>query len=122
LRFLVDNALSPRVAAGLRNRGHDAVHVTERGLGAAADERIFQHALDHSQILISADTDFGGLLRLSRSPFPSLILFRGGVERQMDRQVSLLLANLDQLRGALLDGAIAIFEPGRIRLRRLPLD
>ena len=39
MKFLVDNALSPRLAEGLRPAGYRAEHVRDRGLKDAAEIR-----------------------------------------------------------------------------------
>jgi predicted nuclease of predicted toxin-antitoxin system len=70
LRLLVDNALSPILAVGLRAAGHDAIHVRDYGLESALDEIISERAAIESRTILSADTDFAMLLALREQPNP----------------------------------------------------
>ena len=50
MKFLVDNALSPVLAALLQQAGHDAIHVRSVGLQHADDEVIFERAATEHRI------------------------------------------------------------------------
>lgn len=121
MKFLVDNSLSPRLSTGLSEAGHDAIHVREIGLAAAADEVIFDYASSENRILIAADTNFGTILTQRREDKLSVILFRRGTERRPEQQLSLLLTNLTLLQGHLEIGSIIVIEQQRIRVRPLPI-
>jgi predicted nuclease of predicted toxin-antitoxin system len=121
MKFLVDNALSPKVAQALAHSGHDAIHVRSRGLQGACDADLFELAAREGRTIVSADTDFGTLLAVRKETRPSVILFRGRGRRRPERQAALLLDNLDLIRGELDAGAIVTIYESRLRIRRLPV-
>ena len=121
MRFLFDNALSPIVAARLRDAGHDAVHIRDYGLRTATDSAILDRAKSEDRILVSADTDFGALLAISGENSPSIIIFRRTTNRRPERQAGILLMNLHLIADALEKGALIVVEEVRIRIRELPI-
>ena len=76
MRFLIDNALPPRLADLLLMAGHDAIHVRQYYMHAASDEEILARALSEGRIVISADSDFSAILASREAGQPSFILFR----------------------------------------------
>ena len=121
MRFLFDNALSPRLAAGLREAGHDAVHVRDLGLAGATDDELFERSANENRVLLSEDTDFGTILALRAERRPSVTPFRRMPDRSAQALLALLLANLDAVSPALDAGAVVVIEPERVRVRRLPI-
>ena len=121
MKFLIDNALSPRVAARLRTEGHDAVHLREYNMQEASDIEVFELAAREQRVLVSADTDFAAIVALRSVKHPSVILFRRSLRRP-DDQIQILLSNFSNIQKPLQDGSIIILEDNRIRIRPLPIS
>jgi predicted nuclease of predicted toxin-antitoxin system len=102
------------VARGLSDAGHNAIHVRDIGLSAAADAVIFERAADENRGLVSADTDFGTLLAVRQNSTSSVGLFRGTKPRRSADEFTLLLANLPKVESDLLAGATVVIAPARL--------
>lgn len=122
MKFLTDNNLSPLLADALKAAGHDAVHVRDLGMQAAPDEAVLERARAEQRVLISADTDFGGLLARSEASNPSVILIRRLAGRRAAEQSQIILANLDQVAEDLTAGAVVVLHEDLLRVRRLPMS
>jgi len=66
MKFLVDNALSPVIAQGLKSAGYDSAHVRDHGLQRASDSEIRETALREERIIISPIWTSQGWCRKSR--------------------------------------------------------
>ena len=121
MKFLVDNNLSPLLAENLNASGHDAVHLRDLGMQAAADEAVLARAAAEGRVLISADTDFGGLLARSGATGPSVVLIRRLTGRRAAEQAAIIHANLEQVAEDLKAGAVVVLGEEWVRIRPLPM-
>jgi predicted nuclease of predicted toxin-antitoxin system len=113
--------VSPRLAAWLTQKGHDAEHVHNVGLGRASDDEILEAARKEKRIVITADLDYPRLLALVGAKGPGLILFRGGdfSEKQI---VELMTRVLNSIPAEEFWTSLIVVDKTRIRKRRLPIE
>lgn len=122
MRFLIDNALPPRLAELLTSAGREAAHVRDFGMQAADDGAVLEKAHAEGRVLISADSDFAALLSLQEASEPSFVLFRETDAVSAEQYARLLLSNLPALEAELSRGCVAVFRGGRVRVRALPIS
>ena len=120
MRFVADMPIARCTTTHLQSIGHDAIHLLDIGMERASDTEIAKLAVAEKRILLTMDLDFASILAVSKSALPSVIIFRLRDNRPSTVN-SLLDKNLSKIAHELKKGAIAIFEEGRVRLRKLPI-
>jgi predicted nuclease of predicted toxin-antitoxin system len=120
MKLLLDMGLPRRSAQLLRDSGHDAVHLGERGLGRLPDDQVIAVADAEDRVVVTLDADFSALPALSGASRPSVVHLR--IERlgyvEAARVVGSVVA---AMHTELTDGCIASVSPSGVRVRRLPI-
>lgn len=120
MKLLLDQGLPRSAATLLRKAGIDTVHVGEIGYSTADDAMILQRGREEGRIVVTLDADFHALLAHSQASSPSVIRIR--IEGLHGPKAAGLIENvLTHCGEDLARGAVVTVQPGRMRIRRLPL-
>lgn len=76
MRFLADMGLSLKTVEWLREKDHEAIHLSEENLQRLPDSIILAKARDEQRVLLTCDLDFGQLMAASGENLPSVIILR----------------------------------------------
>ncbi|WP_245430849.1 DUF5615 family PIN-like protein [Rhodoplanes roseus] len=112
--------LSPAWVDFLREAGHQAQHWSEIGPGDAPDETVLQWASENDHVLVTSDLDFGAMLAGSGRRRPSVVQIRSDLLTPVAIG-TMVLAALQKAEPDLDRGALLSIDPGRARMRLLPL-
>ena len=120
LRVIIDVNLSPDWVPVLNDAGFEAMHWVDVGDPSAPDREIMDWAVANGYVVFSHDLDFSTMLALTRAGRPSLIQLRG--PKVLPEQIAeQLIQSLRRFQADLDAGALLLIEPGRSRVRVLPL-
>jgi len=117
MRFLVDECTGPKVAAWLREQGHDVFSVYDEARGMK-DQAILQQADSENRILITNDKDFGELVSRDQCAHRGVILIRIDDERSGNK-ITVLRKLLNNYADRLADEFVVVTDT-RIRFIRSP--
>lgn len=120
MKLLLDMNLSPRWVELLNKAGFEAVHWSTIGPGSAADVEIMSFAREQGYVLLTHDLDFGAILAATRGQKPSVVQLRS---ENLSIEVigPSVIEALHEVATDLDGGALVTIDPGRTRVRVLPL-
>ena len=121
MKILLDMNLSPTLVQKLSSLTHNAIHWSEVGDARAADREIMAWAAENGYTVLTHDLDFGALLAASGGEKPSVIQIRTR-DLLSSSFFQALQDALVRFEPELEEGALVVVEPGRARVRILPLD
>ena len=120
MKFLVDMGVARSTVAFLRESGHDAVHLRDRGLQRLGDDGRIALALAEERVILTHDLDFSRIVALSTGRAPSVVTFRSSDMRpcEVNRYTVEVLARFD---AHLMAGTLVSVTGSGIRVRSLPI-
>ncbi len=120
MKILIDMNLPPRWVQVFTEAGWEAIHWSQVGEPTANDREIMSWASDKGYIVFTHDLDFSALLSATQGEGPSVIQVR--TQNILPEAIGkLVIHSLKQFRSELEKGAVVTLDPGRARVRILPL-
>jgi predicted nuclease of predicted toxin-antitoxin system len=120
MKILIDMNLPPRWAKVFAEESWEALHWSAVGAPTASDREIMAWARENSYVVFTHDLDFSALLAATQGAGPSVIQVR--TQNVLPEAIGdLVLKSMNQFRHELEKGAIITLDPGRARVRILPL-
>jgi predicted nuclease of predicted toxin-antitoxin system len=117
MKFLIDENVGNTVVRFLKNKGHDVIVASKKGLSGREDDFLLGYAFKEDRIIITNDKDFGFLVYRQKMPSRGIILFRFAQELP-SLKVRALNAILSLKPEQLLNHFVIASE-GKIRIRPL---
>lgn len=114
MRWLVDRCAGTRLAAWLRDQGHDVVETRTLGTDPG-DPALLQLAVESGRVLVTIDTDFGQLIHLGQQPHCGIVRLPDVPARP---RISLLADVLERHANDLEAGALITVRGTKIRVSR----
>ncbi len=123
VKLLLDENLSPWVAAELQRRGHDVVHLRDRGSLGILDHDVLSLAYREDRVLVTANVGDFRALAGARELHPGIVLLLdGGLIRS--EQLELISRVIVAIRtaGDLVNRALTVKLDGGLVIEDLPAD
>ena len=121
MNFLVDVCLSSEVADAVSTGGRACIHWTAVGPDNAKDGSIMHWCAENDHILITADQDFGAILKNTGIRGPSVILLRTA-DHAPSTVIPLIRQVIVRFDQELREGCLIAVDERSARLRRLPIE
>lgn len=112
--------LAPRWSDWLASNAVEGVHWSSIGHGDTLDAEIMAYAKTNELVVLTHDLDFGAILAATHGEKPSVVQIRAE-DTSPELIGASVVAALRQLAAELEAGALVTIEPGRSRVRLLPL-
>jgi len=118
--FLADENIRPAVIAFLREQGLDVFSFPEQGNFGLSDANILRFAVEENRIVLTHDSDFGGLVILNEQSFVGIVYLRPG-HIQAEFTIETIRTLFEQVKDVQVPFIIVAERSGenvRIRLRQ----
>ena len=117
MKFKVDENLPIEVASLLTAEKHDAVTVTDQGVGGVSDAELATLCKEEARAIVTLDLGFGDIRAYPPSEYPGIVVFR--LDQQDKENMGALCRRLiTTLEKEELAGSLWIVEQDQVRIRR----